>query len=62
MRIITIDIAQDGSIEVETSGYTGTACIEATRQLVGALGHEGDVVKKPEYWEPAVVATVQQGA
>jgi hypothetical protein len=53
MRRVSVRIAPDGKVKVETEGYTGQSCLEATRLLEQALGFTGDESRemKPESFE-----------
>lgn len=56
---IEVVINPDGSITIEAVGYTGGACVEATRALEAALGVQAGKRKlKPEFQRRAVVGKV----
>lgn len=38
MRTINVTIGPGGEIEIETKGFKGRACIDATKDLLKALG------------------------
>ena len=49
-RHISVTIAQDGSVQIEASGFTGKACMDATKPLEDWLGGQvGPRTIKPEY-------------
>jgi len=37
---VVVTIAADGSTQVNTMGFTGMACVDATRELERLLGNE----------------------
>ena len=53
MKKIIVTIAPDGSTKVETKGYVGKACQDATRQIEQALGAVVSDTKKPEFYQTA---------
>ena len=50
MQKIRVTIENDGSTTVETTGFQGSTCIEATAELQAALGVVEDTTKKPEFY------------
>ena len=51
-KTITVIIDDDGNATIETHGYTGSSCADATRALEAALGGEiQKIERKPEYYE-----------
>ena len=40
MKIIYVDISDDGEVKIETKGFSGKACIEETKFLKDLLGEE----------------------
>lgn len=58
MKTIIITFHQ-GSSTVETSGFKGASCKDATRVIEAALGQVQHVQKKPDFH---AVGTVQHGA
>ncbi len=46
---VNVSINPDGSVSVETVGFKGEACFNATRELEAALGKKLAVAKTPEY-------------
>ena len=58
-KLITVDIDAAGAVTIETSGYRGPECEQATRELERALGRASDNVRKPEY-HSAMPKTVQR--
>ena len=57
---ITIIIAPDGKTKIETSGYSGTSCREASRFFEQALGAEQSETFKPEYFSGATNHTTER--
>ena len=53
MKKIIVTIAPDGSTTVETSGFKGKSCQDATRQIEQALGAVVSDTKKPEFYQTA---------
>lgn len=50
MKTIKIHIQKDGSVKVETNGFAGQACENATKALEKALGTVGDRKHTDEYY------------
>ena len=53
MKRIEIIVASDGSTRVETKGFSGAECQEASRLLLTALGRRVDETLTPEFHQPA---------
>jgi len=49
MKQITVEIKEDGQIVISTTGFQGSACALATREIERALGVATSDVKKPEW-------------
>ena len=47
---IEITVTPDGSVSIKTTGFTGSSCREATRELERALGMSGRESLLPEYF------------
>ncbi len=47
---IEITVTPDGSTSIKTTGFTGSSCREATRELERALGMSGRESLLPEYF------------
>ncbi|MCA9124842.1 MAG: DUF2997 domain-containing protein [Planctomycetaceae bacterium] len=56
-KTIEIIVAPDGKSRVETKGFTGGECREASRFIEQALGQHVDELLKPEFHQ---AATTQQ--
>ena len=50
MKTITLIIAPDGQTKVETHGFDGQSCTDATKFLETALGQKTAEQFKPEYF------------
>jgi len=59
MKIIEVTVFPDGSTKVETKGFVGKACQDATRQLEQAMGNTTGEKKKPEFYKAAASGTQQ---
>jgi hypothetical protein len=51
MRKITALFRKDGTVTVETTGYLGNACEEATRRIHQGLGKVTDDKPTPEMFQ-----------
>ena len=49
-KTIQITVTPDGSVSIKTTGFTGSSCREATRELERALGMSGRESLLPEYF------------
>jgi hypothetical protein len=50
-RRITVTVAPDGSVEIETTGYRGKVCMEEAQFLKDLLGREVAVQLCPTYYQ-----------
>lgn len=50
MKTIKIHIQKDGSVKIETNGFTGQACEDATKALEKALGAADNRKHTDEYY------------
>ena len=48
---IIVDIAADGEIRIETTGFTGKACLEDSQFLKDVLGQEIAVCLAPAFYQ-----------
>lgn len=48
MKTITVEI-KDGKSTIETTGFEGRACLDATAELEKAMGVVENETKKPEF-------------
>ncbi|EMI57052.1 DUF2997 domain-containing protein [Rhodopirellula sallentina] len=60
MKQITILVAADGSSTIETTGFTGAQCQQASEFLEEALGERQSHRLKPEYYQPVANQQSQQ--
>lgn len=60
-KTIEIIVAPDGTSQVETSGFTGSACQDASRFIETALGKATHEKLKPEFHQ-ASIASQQQAS
>jgi len=51
-------IEANGNVTIETRGYKGKSCIEATQQLEIAIGKTAQFKNKPEIYEPPPPAKI----
>ena len=50
---IEITVSPEGATSIKTTGFTGSSCKDATRDLERALGVAGREHLQPEYFQPA---------
>ena len=55
MKVIEITVNIIGRTTIETKGFTGSECVEATRALEMALGLKTHEERTPEYFVPTNV-------
>ena len=61
-KTIEITVSPDGATSIKTSGFTGSSCRDATRDLERALGLAGKESLLPEYFQQAKTGDqVRQG-
>ena len=60
LRTITIVVSPDGETHVETTGFTGASCREASRALEQALGRPTDEQLTREYFQFTAAQEHQQ--
>ena len=51
MRILTIIVSPDGAARVETQGFAGASCRDASRALEQALGSQAAEQLTGEYYQ-----------
>ncbi|MCI0356973.1 MAG: DUF2997 domain-containing protein [Planctomycetaceae bacterium] len=51
-RVIEIIVAPDGSTRLQTRGFQGGTCLEASRFLEDALGDKASDERTPEFYLP----------
>ena len=59
-KTIEIIVAADGTSRVETSGFVGSECQEASRFVEQALGQHIDEQLKPEFYAQASTTNAVQ--
>jgi hypothetical protein len=52
-KTIEITVSPEGSVSIKTSGFTGSSCRDATRDLERALGVSGREHLLPEFYAQA---------
>lgn len=62
MKTIEITIAPNGQTQIETKGFTGSECRDASRLLEQALGVQASETLKAEFFQSASAQqSLQQG-
>ena len=61
MKTITVEIDENGSTKVETKGFAGKACQDATKALHDALGCVVNDQTTPEYHQQSRITVGQKG-
>ena len=51
MKQIEIIISPDGSSRIESRGFSGRSCLDATRKLEEALGQPSSETKTAEFYQ-----------
>ena len=52
-KTIEITVSPEGATSIKTTGFTGSSCRDATRDLERALGVSGRESLLPEYFQQA---------
>jgi hypothetical protein len=60
MKTIDIIVTADGSTRVETRGFSGASCLDASRFLEQALGKAGADERTAEFHQTLESSTVEQ--
>jgi hypothetical protein len=61
-KTIEITVSPEGSVSIKTSGYSGSTCRDATRDIERALGVSGREHLLPEYFnQTSTGQQIQQG-
>jgi hypothetical protein len=59
---IEITVSPEGAVSIKTSGYSGSSCRDATRDIERALGVSGKESLLPEFYgQTSTIEQVQQG-
>ena len=62
-RTIEITVSPEGATSIKTSGFSGSSCKDATRDLERALGISSRETLLPEYFQQqAGQSQIQQGS
>lgn len=59
-RVIEIIVSPQGQTRLQTMGFTGSTCREASRFLELALGHGSGEQLTAEFFQPSAEHTTQQ--
>jgi len=60
---IEITVSPEGATSIKTTGFTGSSCKDATRDLEKALGVSGREYLQPEYFQQqSHQSQIQQGS
>ncbi len=51
MKKITVTVQEDGSVEIETSGFKGKLCLEESQFVKDLLGRETAVQLCPTFYQ-----------
>ena len=63
IKTIEITVSPEGATSIKTSGFTGSSCRDATRDLERALGVSGRESLLPEFYAQTKAGEqVQQGS
>ncbi len=60
LQQITYIITKDGKVNIETEGFEGNSCKEATKSVEERLGITEDVKEKPEYFNSTTKSSYGQ--
>ena len=60
MKTIEVIVAADGTTHVETKGFVGGECQQASRFVEAALGQQVGETLKPEFYQPGNKNEVRQ--
>jgi hypothetical protein len=61
-KTIEITVSPEGATSIKTSGFTGSSCRDATRELERALGVAGEESLLPEFYgQTSTGQRLQQG-
>ena len=59
MKIIEVTVDPEGKTKVETKGFSGSECVDASRALEQALGVQVAERKTGEFYSDAMTGTTQ---
>jgi len=61
-KTIEITVSPEGATSIKTSGFTGSSCRDATRDIERALGVSGKESLLPEFYsQTSIGQQIQQG-
>ncbi len=61
-KTIEVTVSPEGAVSIKTSGFTGSSCRDATRELERALGVSGRESLLPEFYgQVSTGQQIQQG-
>jgi len=60
MEKVKVIIDKNGQVKIETEGFKGKSCLDATKELEELLGLVVEDKKKPEYYQNTVNARLKQ--
>ena len=60
MKTIEITFAPSGATKVETKGFAGSSCQQASKFIEEALGEKVSDIKKAEFFQPEPAVQRQQ--
>jgi len=55
MKTIKVHVSKEGDTKIETQGFSGVACKEATKQLEKALGSVSNEKLTDDYYKTSTV-------
>lgn len=61
MKLVTVIVSTEGTITIDTVGFTGADCEQATKFLVETLGTKTSHQHKPEYLAHRASKHLQDG-
>ena len=61
LKTVTVTVDENGTAQVETDGFTGAECLEATKELERSLGLKTSDRKTSEYNKRTTSSTLKQG-
>jgi hypothetical protein len=59
-KTLTVTVKDGGEVEIEANGFTGTSCLEATRNLEVSLGKVATRKAKAEQYDKEQTCKVTQ--
>lgn len=59
-QTVEVEIDMDGKVTIQTAGFSGASCLQATKALESVLGTVTDDTKTPEFHQAASQSQPQQ--